>query len=96
MQRICDATNKYASKANPKLRFPLGGSMWWRLDPMELKTYIEVNFMMRIKRLPNHRCYWQKSHPFLFCEMTATVMSRQRFEDITRCILVVLDNMIQQ
>ena len=59
---------------------------------MELTAYFGVIFMMEIKRLPNHRCYWQNNSPFLLYEMTATLMSKWRFEDITNCIHVVLHN----
>ena len=63
--------------------------MQWQLDHLELRAYFGVNFMMGIKKLPNHRCYWRKTCSFLFCKMILFVMLRRQYVDITRYIHVV-------
>lgn len=73
-----------------------GGKNWWQLEVPELLAFIGVNLLMDIRRRPNHRLYWKKSDPAVYCAFISSIMSRQRYEDITRCIHIPVDKVKEQ
>jgi hypothetical protein len=61
------------------------GAAWLPTDSYELLAFIGVHIFMGIDSLPTRRMYWQSDtrHPTV-----ATVLSRDRFESITRYLRV--------
>jgi hypothetical protein len=43
---------------------------------------------MGLKRLPSQRLYWSKDKPLFYCPVTSQLLTRDRFELITRCLHV--------
>jgi len=92
VNRVCQDTNRYASEVPVERLFPLGGWKWWPLTKNEFRAFIAVNLLMGIKRLPNHRSYWNRRNEFLYCPSISTIMTYRRYEDITRCLHVADDS----
>ena len=80
----------------PDLSDTRGGKNWWRLEVPELLAFFGVNLLMGINRRPNHRLYWKKSDPAVYCAFISSIMSRRRYEDITRCIHIPLDKVEEE
>ena len=90
LRKICAKTNRYALEINPwstctpkKLR---GGDTWVALHPPELRIFFAISLYMGIKMEPNVRCYWKKSNDFLWCPIISSIMIRNRYEHIIRCL----------
>lgn len=96
LRKICAETNRYASEINPrskctpkKLR---GGDTWFALHPPELRAFLAISLYMGIKIEPNVRSYWEKSCDFLWCPVISSIMTRNRYEHIIRCLHVHNDH----
>ena len=57
LDKICYATNRYASEEVTAKGYPVAGPNWWPLQRDELKAFFGLSLLFGIKRLPNHRCY---------------------------------------
>jgi len=90
---ICIETNCYTNQVLLNSRFLIERGRWWRLKKVELKAYIAINLLTRIKKLPNHHCYWNRGNQFLYCPSISSIMTCRHYEDITRCIHVADDRL---
>jgi hypothetical protein len=62
-----------------------GRDNWVPLNRLELLAWFGVLVLMGLKQLPNIRSYWGRQD-FYRCPVISEVMSRKRFEAITRCL----------
>jgi hypothetical protein len=65
-----------------------GGLQWTPLGLEEFRSYLSIFMYMGIKKLPSIRNYWARSDPLLQCPIISKIMTRERFEQITRCLHV--------
>lgn len=70
-----------------------GRTEWVDIDREELQAWLGVLILMGLKELPNIRQYWDRRE-FYCCPIISEVMTRKRFEAITRCIHLVDNTMI--
>jgi hypothetical protein len=80
----------------PDMSLTRGGKNWWRLEVVGLLAFFGVNLLMGINRRPNHRLYWKNTDPAVYCAFISSIMSRRRYEDITRCIHIPVDKIEQE
>jgi hypothetical protein len=88
-RRIIRETNQYAFEvlegtAN-KTRRDLG---WIPLGLQEFRAYIGMCLLMGVKKLPSTRLYWSRREALFHCSVISQVMTRERYELITRCLHV--------
>jgi hypothetical protein len=54
----------------------------------EFRAYLGICLYMGIKKLPSTRLYWSRDEPLLHCHVISQLMTRDRYEHITRCLHV--------
>lgn len=86
--RIVRMTNLYATApdTNGGLR---RGHSWYPLTQCELLCFFGVLILMALKKVPNTRLHWSKSHDLFRIPVVANAMSRLCLESIIRCIHLV-------
>ena len=62
------------------------------LIPTGVEGFFAIFLYMGIKIEPNIRCYWKKSCDFLWCLVISSIMTRNRYEHIIRCLHVHNDH----
>lgn len=87
-RRIVRETNFYASEVISKDGRTQGGLQWTPLGLEEFRAYLSINLYLGIKRLPNKRLYWTTEELMFHYQVISQVMTRNRFELITRCLHV--------
>jgi hypothetical protein len=88
-RRIIKETNRYASEVlDVKTQQTRGGLDWTLLGLEEFRAYISICLFMGLKKLPSLRMYWARNEPFLTCPIISHIMTRDRYEQITRCLHV--------
>jgi hypothetical protein len=65
-----------------------GGMEWTPLQLEEFRAYLGICLYMGIKKLPSTRLYWSRDEPLLHCHVISQLMTRDRFELITRFLHV--------
>jgi hypothetical protein len=78
-------TNKYAREATNKTT--KGGRTWKPFEQKDFKAFLGICIYMGIKKLPDFKDYWF-TEPFLRCPVISSLMSRQQFLQIMRCLHV--------
>lgn len=86
IDKFVDQTNLYATQANKFRNNRLnGGPRWYPTDRIELRAWIGLTILMGLKGTPSVRDYWSRDS-FFRCPLMRSVMSRDRFEAIKRCL----------
>jgi hypothetical protein len=87
-------TNRYASQQSthiddPRWRGRLarnnGGPRWKDTSLLEFHAFFGIVILMELKLTPSVRDYWKRDS-FRHCNVIPTVMTRNRFEDLLRCM----------
>lgn len=73
---IVNQSNLYAEQKNAPTSFR-------KISTQDIRSYIFVNMMFGIHKIPSYRQYWSKD-PLLHVSCIADVMSRNRYEEICR------------
>lgn len=98
LERIVLETNRYARTvlSNKPNEEPVtkGGKNWQDVDVLDIRGWLGICILMGCKRLPSHRQYWMRSESFLHCQLISEVMSRDRWEQILRCLHLVDNNTV--
>ena len=93
VDRIVLETNRYARAVmpSPENEEPRtkGGRSWKDVNRSDIRGWLGICILMGCKRLPGVRQYWMRSQPFLYCQLISSIMSCERWEDITRCLHLV-------
>jgi hypothetical protein len=88
-RRIVRETNRYASEVldntNGNTR---RGLQWTPLGLQEFRAYIAMTLFMGVKKLPSTRLYWSRNEALFHCSVISQLMTRERYELITRCLHV--------
>lgn len=89
IRQIVRETNRYASEVlHRDSTETRGGKSWAPLQYEEFRAFLSITIYMGLKKLPHVRCYWMKDVPLFFCPVISQIISRERFESITRCLHV--------
>jgi hypothetical protein len=82
-------TNRYASEIiDNKDGRTRGGLQWTPLTLSKFWAYISICLFMGVKKLPSTRNYWSSQNPILHCPVISALLTRDRYELITRCLHV--------
>ena len=87
-RRVVRETNRYASEILDEKGKTRGGWEWTPLGLQEFRAYISICLFMGLKKLPSHRLYWSKDEPLFHCLVISQMMTRDRYEAISRCLHV--------
>jgi hypothetical protein len=85
LRKICTETNRYATAVDGDRNVP-GGRRWRRLSVAGLKVFFVISMLMGLKRQPNMKTYWEREGGFFHCPMISHIFSRDRFQQITKCL----------
>jgi hypothetical protein len=86
---IVRESNRYASEVlDVQARATRGGLEWKPLCLDEFRAYIAICLFMGLKKLPSRRLYWSKDEALFQCPLISHLMTRNRYELITRCLHV--------
>jgi hypothetical protein len=67
-----------------------GSHIWYRLTILELLSFFGVLMLMALKKVPSIHLHWSRKYSDFFHTLVIrNAMSRNRFEDILRCIHLV-------
>ena len=72
VKHICDQTNLYATQIGRE----------FATNPEEIRTFLDINYIMLISKLPNVKCYWSVGN-YLSNDGVRNAMTRNRFINIT-------------
>jgi hypothetical protein len=89
MRHIVAECNRYAMTTTRKTNKLKCGPRWEPITLKDFRAFLGIVLLMGIKDLPCIRDYWRISEPSLYCPIIASVMSRDRFEQILRCLHLV-------
>jgi hypothetical protein len=81
-------TNRYATEDLGGGK-TYGGVDWEPLTVPGLKAFIAVLLYMGMKRQPNRKSYWQKEGSVFHCPIISNIMTRERFQSLTRCLHIM-------
>jgi hypothetical protein len=87
-RRIVCNIDRYASEVIGKDGATRGGHGWTPLVLEEFRAYLTICLFMGLKRLPSIHLYWSWSEPLFHCPVIFQMMTRDRYELITRCLHV--------
>ena len=62
------------------------GSKWVNTSIVELKAFLAIHMYMGIKKQPNIKTYWEKTWSFFHCAIISSIMSRDHFMLLRRCL----------
>jgi hypothetical protein len=86
-RRIVRETNCYASEViDDKTGATRGGLDWTPLQLEEFRAFLAICLLMGLKKLPSKRLYWSRDEPLFRCPIISQLMTRDRYELITRCL----------
>jgi hypothetical protein len=87
--KIIRETNWYALEIiDDKAGTTRGGIKWTPLGLDEFQAYISICLQMGLKKLLCRRLYWSRDEPLFHCPIISQLLTRDRFELITRCLHV--------
>jgi hypothetical protein len=89
LRTIVQMTNLYAASRydDGSIR---GSHRWYRLTISKLLSFFGVLMLMALKKVPFVRLHWSRKYSDLFrTPVIRNAMSRNRFEDILKCIHLV-------
>ena len=86
LKKIVKETNRYALEVIREDGRTRGGLKWIPLTIQEFEGYLSIRMFMSLKKLPNLRLYWSRDQVLYHCGIVSSMMSRDRFESITRCL----------
>jgi hypothetical protein len=82
-------TNRYASKIVDDETVQIRGEINGHHQGLESsKLIFAICLFMGLKRLPSKRLYWSREEPLFHCPVISYMMTRDRYELITRCLHV--------
>jgi hypothetical protein len=91
LRKICTETNRYATIVDGDGNVP-GGPRWRRLSVAGLKAFFAISILIGLKRQPNMKTYWEREGGFFHCPMISRIFTRDRFQQITRCLHITNPN----
>jgi hypothetical protein len=88
-RRIVRETNRYASEEpEEKPGTTRGDLQWTPLCLEEFHAFISICLLMGLKQLLSLRLYWSTKAPFFKCHVISHLMTRERYELISRSLYV--------
>jgi hypothetical protein len=86
LRKIVFETNRYATHSLDALGNTMGGAKWVSTSVAELKAFLAIHMYMGMKRQPNIKTYWEKVGSLFHCPIISSIMSRDRFIRLRRCL----------
>jgi hypothetical protein len=86
LREIVVETNRYAINPLDALGYTMGGRKWVNTSVAELTAFLAIHMYMGMKRQPNVKSYWEKAGSIFHCSIISSIMSRDRFTCLQRCL----------
>jgi hypothetical protein len=94
LRQIIVATNRYALTTDSKTGKLKCGPRWEAMTIPEFMRWLGICMLMSLKCLPSIRDYWRLSQPDMVCPVISSVMTRERFEAIIRCLYLTNKDLV--
>jgi hypothetical protein len=73
----------------------MGGKNWENLTVLELKAFLAIHMYMGMKWQPNIQSYWEKEGSLFHCPIISSIISRDRFCALRRCLHITNPTMYE-